>query len=109
MSRINDKEHDFLSLRIIKLKDEIKALEDHNDKLYKKIQQYSEKINKLNNILIRMNNYNSNSFKIKSIKKRKFLFNSANNLYNLSINRKELSHRADIFKNNKKLDLNFDI
>ena len=109
LSRNNDKEHDFLSLRIIKLKDEIKALEDHNDKLCKKIQQYSEKINKLNNILIRMNNHNSNSFKIKSIKKRKFLFNSANNLYNLSINRKELSHRADIFKNNKKLDLNFDI
>ena len=109
LSRNNSKEHDLLSLRIKKLKDEIKVLTDKNDKLYKNIQKYGEKINKLNNILINMNKQNPNSFRIKSIKKRKFLFNSLNTFSNISINSKELSHREDIFHNNKKLNLNDDI
>ena len=49
LSRNNSKEHDLLSLRIKKLKDEIKVLTDKNDKLYKNIQKYGEKINKLGN------------------------------------------------------------
>ena len=56
-----------------------------------------------------MNKQNPNSFRIKSIKKRKFLFNSLNTFSNISINSKELSHREDIFHNNKKLNLNDDI
>ena len=49
-----DMNHGITTLRIIKLKDEIKALNDKNDKLLEKIKKYAEKINKLNNIIINL-------------------------------------------------------
>ena len=98
------------TLRIIKLKDEIKALNDKNDKLLEKIKKYAEKINKLNNIIININYQSPNTFRIKGVKKRKFLFsspsvNSANT--NPSRNSKSISYRPDISRNIKnKLNLN---
>jgi len=86
LSRNDMKEHSLLSLRIIKLREEVKALSDKNDKLNEKIKKYSEKIYKLNKILINMNYQNPNSFKIKSIKKRKFVFNSTTAFSNVSRN-----------------------
>ena len=105
-----DMNHGITTLRIIKLKDEIKALSDKNDKLLEKIKKYAEKINKLNNIIININYQSPNTFRIKGVKKRKFLFspspvNSANT--NPSRNSKSISYRPDISRNIKnKLNLN---
>ena len=105
-----DMNHGITTLRIIKLKDEIKALSDKNDKLLEKIKKYAEKINKLNNIIININYQSPNTFRIKGVKKRKFLFssksvNSVNT--NPSRNSKSISYRSDISRNIKnKLNLN---
>ena len=105
-----DMNHGITTLRIIKLKDEIKALSDKNDKLLEKIKKYAEKINKLNNIIININYQSPNTFRIKGVKKRKFLFssksvNSVNT--NPSRNSKSISYRPDISRNIKnKLNLN---
>ena len=105
-----DMNHGITTLRIIKLKDEIKALNDKNDKLLEKIKKYAEKINKLNNIIININYQSPNTFRIKGVKKRKFLFssksvNSVNT--NPSRNSKSISYRPDISRNIKnKLNLN---
>jgi hypothetical protein len=106
LSRNDMKEHSLLSLRIIKLRDEVKALSDKNDKLNEKIKKYSEKIYKLNKILINMNYQNPNSFKIKSIKKRKFVFNSTTAFSNVSRNTKSLSYRADDLRFKNQFNLN---
>ena len=100
------KEHSLLSLRIIKLREEVKALSDKNDKLNEKIKKYSEKIYKLNKILINMNYQNPNSFKIKSIKKRKFVFNSTTAFSNVSRNTKSLSYRVDDLRFKNQFNLN---
>ena len=105
-----DMNHGITTLRIIKLKDEIKALSDKNDKLLEKIKKYAEKINKLNNIIININYQSPNTFRIKGVKKRKFLFssksvNSVNT--NPSRNSKSISYRPYISRNIKnKLNLN---
>lgn len=105
-----DMNHGITTLRIIKLKDEIKALNDKNDKLLEKMKKYAEKINKLNNIIININYQSPNTFRIKGVKKRKFLFssksvNSVNT--NPSRNSKSISYRPDISRNIKnKLNLN---
>ena len=105
-----DMNHGITTLRIIKLKDEIKALNDKNDKLLEKIKKYAEKINKLNNIIININYQSPNTFRIKGVKKRKFLFssksvNSVNT--NPSRNSKSISYRPYISRNIKnKLNLN---
>ena len=105
-----DMNHGITTLRIIKLKDEIKALSDKNDKLLEKMKKYAEKINKLNNIIININYQSPNTFRIKGVKKRKFLFssksvNSVNT--NPSRNSKSISYRPDISRNIKnKLNLN---
>ena len=105
-----DMNHGITTLRIIKLKDEIKALNDKNDKLLEKIKKYAEKINKLKNIIININYQSPNTFRIKGVKKRKFLFssksvNSVNT--NPSRNSKSISYRPDISRNIKnKLNLN---
>ena len=106
LSRNDMKEHDLLSLRIIKLREEVKALSDKNDKLNEKIKKYSEKIYKLNKILINMNYQNPNSFRIKSIKKRKFVFNSTTAFSNVSRNANSLSYRVDDLKFKNKFNLN---
>lgn len=106
LSRNDMKEHSLVSLRIIKLKENIKILNDKNAKLLEKIKKYSQKINKLNNLIINMNYQNPNSFRIKSVKKRKFLFSSEAALTNASSrNAKSLSYRVDISRNKKKLNL----
>ena len=105
-----DMNHGITTLRIIKLKDEIKALNDKNDKLLEKMKKYAEKINKLNNIIININYQSPNTFRIKGVKKRKFLFssksvNSVNT--NPSRNSKSISYRPYISRNIKnKLNLN---
>ena len=110
LSRNDMKEHSLISLRIIKLKENVKILNDKNAKLLEKIKKYSQKINKLNNIIINMNYQNPNSFRIKSVKKRKFLFSSEVALTNASSrNAKSLSYRVDISRNKKKLNLNQNI
>ena len=102
LSRNDMKEHSLISLRIIKLKENVKILNDKNAKLLEKIKKYSQKINKLNNIIINMNYQNPNSFRIKSVKKRKFLFSSEVALTNASSrNAKSLSSRVDISRNKK--------
>ena len=106
LSRNDMKEHSLLSLRIIKLREEVKALSDKNDKLNEKIKKYSEKIYKLNKILINMNYQNPNSFKIKSIKKRKFVFNSTTAFSNVSRNTKSLSYRVDDLRFKNQFNLN---
>ena len=109
LSRNDMKEHDLLSMRIIKLKDEIKALTDKNDKLCEKIKKYREKIYKLNQIIINMNYQNPNTIRIKSVKKRKFLFNETPVFTNSSKNSKSISYRVGGFRNNNKLNLNGEI
>ena len=109
LSRNDMKEHDLLSMRIIKLKDEIKALTDKNDKLCEKIKKYREKIYKLNQIIINMNYQNPNTIRIKSVKKRKFLFNETPIFTNSSKNSKSISYRVGGFRNNNKLNLNGEI
>ena len=109
LSRNDMKEHDLLSMRIIKLKDEIKALTDKNDKLCEKIKKYREKIYKLNQIIINMNYQNPNTIRIKSVKKRKFLFNETPVFTNSSKNSKSISYRVGDFRNNNKLNLNGEI
>ena len=109
LSRNDMKEHDLLSMRIIKLKDEIKALTDKNDKLCEKIKKYREKIYKLNQIIINMNYQNPNTIRIKSVKKRKFLFNETPVFTNSSKNSKSISYRVGGFRNNNQLNLNGEI
>ena len=106
LSRNDMKEHDFLSLRIIKLKDEVNALSHKNDKLNQKMKKYAEKINKLNNILFNMNYKNPNSFRIQSVKKRKLVFNPKNVFSNIPRNTKSLSYIAGGPRIKKKLNLN---
>ena len=106
LSRNDMKEHSLLSLRIIKLREEVKALSDKNNKLNEKIKKYSEKIYKLNKIFISMNYQNPNSYKIKSIKKRKFVFNSTTAFSNDSRNTKSLSYRVDDIRFKNQFNLN---
>ena len=106
LSRNDMKEHDLLSLRIIKLKDEIKVLSEKNNKLNEKIKKYAEKIYKLNNVLFNMNYKSPNSFKIKSVKKRKFIFNQTSAFSNASRNTKSLSLRVDGIHKKNQLKLN---
>ena len=102
-----DMNHGITTLRILKLKDEIKALIDKNDKLLEKIKKYTEKITKLNNIIININYQSPNTFRIKGIKKRKFILSSSSSNNNVSRNSKSISYRADINQNIKnKLNLN---
>ena len=102
-----DMNHGITTLRILKLKDEIKALIDKNDKLLEKIKKYKEKINKLNNIIININYQSPNTFRIKGIKKRKFILSSSSSNNNVSRNSKSISYRADMNRNIKnKLNLN---
>ena len=102
-----DMNHGITTLRIIKLKDEIKALNDKNDKLLEKIKKYAEKINKLNNIIININYQSPNTFRIKGIKKRKFILGSSSVNSNVSRNSKSISYRSDMNRNIKnKLNLN---
>ena len=109
LSRNDNNDHDILSLRIIKLKEEIKSLSDKNDKLKEKIKKYADKINQLNNIIININSQNKNILRIKSVKKRKFLFNSENALSNISRNSKSISYRADITRSHNQYKLmNYD-
>ena len=99
--------HGITTLRILKLKDEIKALIDKNDKLLEKIKKYTEKITKLNNIIININYQSPNTFRIKGIKKRKFILSSSSSNNNVSRNSKSISYRADMNRNIKnKLNLN---
>ena len=108
LSRNDMKEHGFLSLRIIKLKEEIKALKDKNEKLMEKIRKYTEKINKLDKYYMNINYQNPNTYRIKSVKKRKFLFNSTTTFSNSNISKtsQALSYRIDISRNKNKLNLN---
>ena len=109
LSRNDNNDHDILSLRIIKLKEEIKSLSDKNDKLKEKIKKYADKINQLNNIIININSQNKNILRIKSVKKRKFLFNSENALSNISRNSKSISYRAGITRSHNQFKLmNYD-
>ena len=102
-----DMNHGITTLRILKLKDEIKALSDKNDKLLEKIKKYTEKITKLNNIIININYQSPNTFRIKGIKKRKFILSSSSSTTNVSKNSKSISYRADMNLNIKnKLNLN---
>ena len=102
-----DMNHGITTLRILKLKDEIKALIDKNDKLLEKIKKYTEKITKLNNIIININYQSPNTFRIKGIKKRKFILSSSSSNNNVSRNSKSISYRADMNRNIKnKLNLN---
>ena len=102
-----DMNHGITTLRIIKLKDEIKALNDKNDKLLEKIKKYAEKINKLNNIIININYQSPNTYRIKGIKKRKFILGSSSVNSNVSRNSKSISYRSDMNRNIKnKLNLN---
>ena len=102
-----DMNHGITTIRILKLKDEIKALSDKNDKLLEKIKKYTEKINKLNNIIININYQSPNTFKIKGIKKRKFILGSSSVNSNVSRNSKSISYRSDMNRNIKnKLNLN---
>ena len=110
LSRNDMKEHSLLSLRIIKLKEEVKILNNKNAKLYEKIKKYTQKINKLNNMIININYQNKNSFRIKSVKKRKLLFSSETALTNISSRTaKSLSNRTDLSRNKKKFNLNENI
>ena len=108
LSRNDNNEHDILSLRIIKLKEEIKTLTDKNDNLKEKIKKYENKINKYRNIIININNQNQNTFRIKSVKKRKFLFNSTNAFSNVSRNAKSVSYRVDLIHSRNQLKLDLD-
>jgi len=102
-----DMNHGITTLRILKLKDEIKALIDKNDKLLEKIKKYTEKITKLNNIIININYQSPNTFRIKGIKKRKFILSSSSSNNNVSRNSKSISYRTDMNRNIKnKLNLN---
>ena len=102
-----DMNHGITTIRILKLKDEIKALSDKNDKLLEKIKKYTEKINKLNNIIININYQSPNTFRIKGIKKRKFILGSSSVNSNVSRNSKSISYRSDMNRNIKnKLNLN---
>ena len=102
-----DMNHGITTLRILKLKDENKELIDKNDKLLEKIKKYTEKITKLNNIIININYQSPNTFRIKGIKKRKFILSSSSSNNNVSRNSKSISYRADMNRNIKnKLNLN---
>lgn len=102
-----DMNYGITTIRILKLKDEIKALSDKNDKLLEKIKKYTEKINKLNNIIININYQSPNTIRIKGIKKRKFILGSSSVNSNVSRNSKSISYRSDMNRNIKnKLNLN---
>ena len=106
LSRNDMEEHDMISLRIIKLKDDIKFLNEKNIKLFDKIKKYEKNICKLNKIFINMNYQNPNSIRIKSVKKRKFIFDSAKAFSIPSKNTKSLSHRYDAISYKNKFNLN---
>ena len=61
-------------------------------------------------MIININYQNKNSFRIKSVKKRKLLFSSETALTNISSRTaKSLSNRTDLSRNKKKFNLNENI
>jgi len=87
LSRDNSYDKDILSIRINKLKNDIKLQKEKNEMLLEKIKYYKQKINEMNCRINRMSRPQSMSFKIKSVKRRNLNFNSTSVLYTNSLSR----------------------
>ena len=104
LSRDNNCEQDIISIRINKMKNKINLCLDKKEILINKMKKYKQKIFELNNISKNIYTSPIYSFRIKSIKKRKFLFNSSFILTNnsLSKNRRNISSDKSGYMNNLK-------
>lgn len=87
LSRDNSYDKDILSIRINKLKNDIKLQKEKNEMLLEKIKYYKQKINEMHCRINKMSRPQSMSFKIKSVKRRNLNFNSTSVLYTNSLSR----------------------
>ena len=102
LSRDNNFDQDELSMRINKIKKSIELNIDKKVLLIEKLKKYKNKIIKLNDKFREIYTPPAESFILKGIKKRKFLFNSSFNLTNNSLaktNRKLLSDKNEFLNN----------
>ena len=89
LSRKNNYDNDIYSLRIKKLKNKINLCLEKKEFYIDKINQYKQKIKEIKDNIKIIESPPVKSFKIKSIKKRTFLFNSTSILFNNSLSRKK--------------------
>ena len=89
LSRDNSYDKDILSVRIKKLKNDIKMHTEKKEMLLEKIKYYKQKINEMRCRINKMSMPQTMSFKIKSVKRRNFNFNfnSTSMLYTNSLSR----------------------
>ena len=102
LSRDNNCDLDELSMRINKMKKSIELYMDKKEILIEKLEKYKNKIIKLNDKFKDIYTPPANSFILKGIKKRNFLFNSSFNLANNSLaktNRKLSSDKIECINN----------
>jgi chromosome segregation ATPase len=92
LSRHNNSEQDILSNRIQEMKKKIQSFMKKKERITEKIKEYKHKISELNNKIINFYTPPVNSFRIKSIKKRNFLFNSSFALSNNSVTKHRINH-----------------
>ena len=91
LSRHNNSEQDILSNRIQEMKKKIQSFMKKKERITEKIKEYKHKISELNNKIINFYTPPVNSFRIKSIKKRNFLFNSSFALANNSVTKHRIN------------------
>lgn len=98
LSRDNLNSEDINSIRINELKEEIKKIYEKKERYIEKINKYKKKIKQLSEFY-RIESSAKDLFRIKSIKKRRILFNSPNLLScnSLYMRKKYISNGFDNF------------
>jgi hypothetical protein len=98
LSRDNNCDKDELSMRIKKMKKNIKSCMDKKVLLIEKLKKYKNKIKKLNDKFKDIYTPPAGSFILKGIKKRQFLFNSSFSLANNSLTKTNRKLSSDKFE-----------
>ena len=97
LSRNNNYDKDIFSIKIRKIRNKIKINMEKKENFIEKINHYKQKIKELKENANKINSSPKNSFKIKSIKRRRFQFNSTAIFSNTSLSRNTKNITSDNF------------
>jgi hypothetical protein len=101
LSRDNNYDKDIYSIRIKKMKNKINLMSERKDFYIEKINKYKKKIKEIKESIKQLESPPVKYIKIKSIKKRTFLFNSSGILNNNSLSRRKKNESEEIDHSNR--------
>ena len=101
LSRDNNYDKDIYSIRIKKMKNKINLMSERKAFYIEKINKYKKKIKEIKENIKQLESPPVKYIKIKSIKKRTFLFNSSGILNNNSLSRRKKNESEEIDHSNK--------